>query len=70
MPGLSTSNALAFAFQSNDPDVADITLAILHLQENDFLDNLKRKWWDNANECSQEQETSKQLKKELMLVLL
>ena len=36
----------------------DFSLAILRLHENDFLDNLKRKWWDKANECPEEQETS------------
>ena len=41
----------------------DFTLAILRLHENDFLDNLKRKWWDKANECPKEQETSELNKK-------
>ena len=41
----------------------DFTLAILRLHENDFLDKLKRKWWDMANECPEEQETSELQKK-------
>ena len=58
MPGLSTSSAFSFAFQEKDPVVTDVTLAILKLHENDFLVKLKRKWWDNANECRQEKEKS------------
>ena len=58
VPGLSTSRAFSFAFQEKDPVVTDVTLAILKLHENDFLVKLKRKWWDNANECRQEKEKS------------
>ena len=58
VPGLSTSRAFSFAFQEKDPVVTDVTLAILKLHENDFLVKLKRKWWDNVNECRQEKEKS------------
>ena len=58
VPGLSTSSAFSFAFQEKDPVVTDVTLAILKLHENDFLVKLKRKWWENANECRQEKEKS------------
>ena len=58
VPGLSTTRAFSFAFQEKDPVVTDVTLAILKLHENDFLVKLKRKWWDNANECRQEKEIS------------
>lgn len=33
-------------------------MAILRLNENDFLDQLKREWWELTNECPQEQGTS------------
>lgn len=59
VPGLTTAKGLALALQANDPHTNDFTLAILHLHENYFLDNLKRKWWENSNSCPQEQETSK-----------
>ena len=61
VPGLSASKGLAFALQANDPHTKDFTLAILHLHENYFLDDLKRKWWENANGCPQERETSKEI---------
>lgn len=60
VPGLSTSKGLALALQANDPHTDDFTLAILHLYENYVLDNLKRKWWETADECFQEKETSKE----------
>ncbi|XP_078383344.1 glutamate receptor ionotropic, kainate 2-like [Oculina patagonica] len=55
--GLNIAKGLALAFQANDPHVDDFTLAILRLHENDFLNNLWRKWWDNKSECPKEQET-------------
>ena len=61
VPGLSTAKGLGLAFQADDPDVTDFSLAILHLHENSFLENLKRKWWESSNGCPQEQETSKTL---------
>ena len=54
---------MALGFQAYDPHIMDFSLAILRLHENDFLDNLKRKWWDVANECPEEQETSELQKK-------
>ena len=63
VPGLSRAKGLALGFQAYDPHTMDFTLAILRLHENDFLDNLKRKWWDKANECPKEQETSELHKK-------
>ena len=58
VPGLSTALAYSFALQANDPALKDFTLAILRLNENDFLDQLKREWWELTNECPQEQGTS------------
>ena len=60
VPGLTTTKGLALAFQTNYPHANDFTLAILRLHENDFLNSLQRKWWGTNNECSQEQETSKE----------
>ncbi|KAL9962068.1 hypothetical protein ACROYT_G031137 [Oculina patagonica] len=51
VPGLSTALGMAFALQENDTALSDFTLAILRLNENDFLDGLKRKWWDFTNKC-------------------
>ena len=59
MPGLSTAKGLALAFQENDPDVKDFSLAILRLHENTFLDGLKRKWWESSTGCPKDVETSK-----------
>ena len=56
---LTTTKGLSFAFQANSPYVNDFTLATLRLHENNFLDGLKRKWWDAANKCPEEEETSK-----------
>ncbi|XP_068704921.1 glutamate receptor 2-like [Montipora foliosa] len=53
--GLTTSKGLSFALQANSPYVNDFTLATLRLHENDFLDGLKRKWWDTANNCPEEE---------------
>ena len=63
VPGLSRAKGLALGFPAYDPHTMDFTLAILRLHENDFLDKLKRKWWDMANECPEEQETSELQKK-------
>ena len=59
VPGLTRAKGLALVFQANDPHAMNFTLAILRLHENDFLDNLKRKWWDTSSECAKEQDTSK-----------
>ena len=59
MTGLTTSKGLSFAFQANSPYVNDFTLATLRLFETDFLDGLKRKWWDTANNCPEEDVASK-----------
>ena len=59
MPGLRTARGHALAFQENDPDIKDFSLAILHLHENSFLDGLRRKWWESASGCPKEEETSK-----------
>lgn len=54
--GLTTSKGLSFAFQANSPYLNDFTLGILRLHENDFLDGLKRKWWDRTSTCPEEEE--------------
>ena len=59
MTGLTTSKGLSFAFQANSPYVNDFTLATLRLFETTFLDGLKRKWWDTANHCPEEEVASK-----------
>ena len=46
-------------FQANDPYVTDFTLAILRFQENGFLANLERKWWESSSGCPKEQDTGK-----------
>ena len=58
VPGLSTALAYSFALQANDTALKDFTLAILRLSENDFLDQLKREWWELTNECLQKRGTS------------
>ena len=58
VPGLSTALGYSFALQANDTALKDFTLAILRLNENDFLDQLKREWWELTNECPQEEGTS------------
>jgi len=57
VPGLSTSKGLSFAFQANSPYVNEFTLTTLRLHENDFLDGLKRKYWETANRCPEESDT-------------
>lgn len=61
VPGLSTAKGLSFAFQTNDPHTNEFKLAILRLHENNFLSSLERKWWQDANKCPEEEETSKLL---------
>lgn len=58
VPGLSTAKGLGLAFQSNDPTVKDFSLAILKLHENTFLEQRKREWWDHANTCPKEKDTT------------
>ena len=67
VPGLTRAKGLALALQAHDPHTMEFTLAILRLHENDFLDNLKRKWWESSNECPQEQDTSKETQSDLSL---
>ena len=43
--------ALGFAVQSNIPHVKDISLEILRLRQNGYLDELRRKWWDSSSKC-------------------
>lgn len=57
--GLSTAKGLSFALQTNDPHTNDFKLGILRLHENNFLGSLERKWWENANQCPEEEETCK-----------
>ena len=61
MPGLSTAKGLALAFQANDPDVQDFSLAILNLHENSALEGLRRKWWESTNGCPQDPDSSKKM---------
>ena len=61
MPGLTNVRGLGLAFQANDidPYVTDFTLAILRFQENGFLRNLERKWWESSSGCPKEKDTGK-----------
>ena len=61
VPGLNNAKGLGLAFQANDPYVTDFTLAILRLQENGFLENLKRKWWESSTGCAKVKDTSKNI---------
>ncbi|RMX49451.1 hypothetical protein pdam_00013352 [Pocillopora damicornis] len=68
--GLTTAKGLSLALQANDPHTADFTLAILRLHENNFLETLKRKWWDAGNGCPEEQETALSRKRIGLLSML
>ncbi|XP_078384338.1 glutamate receptor ionotropic, kainate 2-like isoform X1 [Oculina patagonica] len=57
VPGLAIAKGLGLAFQANDPHVDDFSLAILRLHEKDYLNSLRRKWWETKNECPKEQQT-------------
>ncbi|XP_078384274.1 glutamate receptor ionotropic, kainate 3-like isoform X2 [Oculina patagonica] len=70
VPGLTTAKGLTLAFQAHDPHTNDFTLAILRLFENDFLDSLRRKWWENSNACAKEQETTLSRKRIDLLSML
>lgn len=59
---------MAFALQADDPHTKEITLAILRLQENSFLDELRRKWWETSSSCPEEEDTSKKQPSILKLV--
>lgn len=59
VPGLSSPYGLAFALQPNDSRTINFTLAILRLQENHFLEDLYRKWWQTSDTCSQEENARK-----------
>ena len=50
---------MAFALQANNPHTKELTLTILRLQENNFLDGLRRKWWETASSCPEEEDTGK-----------
>ncbi|CAH3162263.1 unnamed protein product, partial [Pocillopora meandrina] len=62
VPGLTSAKGFALTFRAHDPHTNIFTLTILHLHENQFLDSLKRKWWDDTNACSQEQDTSESIR--------
>ena len=70
MPGLTNVRGMGLAFQANDPYVTDFTLAILHFQENGFLANLERKWWESSSGCTKEQDTGKKTFRHLVCVIL
>jgi len=58
VPGLTNAKGISFALQANDPHTMDFTLAILRLQENHFIDAIRRKWWETSNRCPEEEKTS------------
>ena len=58
VPGLSTAKGYGLAFQAGSPNVSEFSLAILRLNEQGFLEKLRRKWWDDKNNCPVEQTTS------------
>jgi len=57
VPGLSTAKGYGLAFQAGSPNVSEFSLAILRLNEQGFLEKLRRKWWDDKNNCPVEQTT-------------
>ena len=57
VPGMSTAKGLSFALQADDPHTMDFTLAILRLQENQFLERIKRKWWKKSHGCADQSRT-------------
>ena len=59
VPGLSSSNGLAFALQANDPHTMQFTLAILRLQNTLVLEDLYRKWWQTSNSCADDEENTR-----------
>ena len=59
VPGLSSSNGLAFALQANDPHTMQFTLAILRLQNALVLEDLYRKWWQTSNSCADDEENTR-----------
>ena len=59
VPGLSSTNGLAFALQANDPHTMQFTLAILRLQNTLFLEDLYRKWWQTSNSCADDEENTR-----------
>lgn len=65
VPGLSTAKGMAFALQANNPHTKELTLTILRLQENNFLDGLRRKWWETSSSCPEEEDTGK---KQLIII--
>jgi len=54
---MSTAKGLSFALQADDPHTMDFTLAILRLQENQFLAQIKRKWWKKSHGCADQSGT-------------
>ncbi|XP_078384334.1 glutamate receptor 2-like [Oculina patagonica] len=68
--GLSTAKGLSFALQTNDPHTNDFKLGILRLNENNFLSSLERKWWENANQCPEEEDTSLSRKRIGLMAML
>ena len=59
VPGLSSTNGLAFALQANDPHTMQFTLAILRLQNTLVLEDLYRKWWQTSNSCADDEENTR-----------
>ena len=59
VPGLSSTNGLAFALQANDPHTMQFTLAILRLQNTLVLEDLYRKWWQTSNSCADDEENKR-----------
>ena len=59
VPGLSTTNGLAFALQANDPHTMQFTMAILRLQNTLVLEDLHRKWWQTSNSCADDEENTR-----------
>ena len=59
VPGLSSTNGLAFALQADDPHTMQFTLAILRLQNTLVLEDLYRKWWQTSNSCADDEENKR-----------
>ncbi|XP_020899708.1 glutamate receptor ionotropic, kainate 2 isoform X2 [Exaiptasia diaphana] len=48
---LISYKSYGFGLQRNSPYVNELSVAILKLRENGFIDSIKYKWWDERSQC-------------------